>query len=194
MGLVGPTIGRQTNQPKMNWICQHWYIYGFLFVVTWICQLSWDPWADHWKTNQPSKDELMMLAMMWPVPITIGIICFECEVKWTYGMNRAEEIWQWHAIAHRPISVTTASAAFLQFDWKLLRQFPIMRGMRLLASVVTPRSYSISSGTGCISSILLKVAIFQLWEALFGPPSHMPVRAKSINIHIWCRIVRLLIL
>ena len=91
-------------------------------------------------------------------------------------------------------SVTTASAAFLQFDWKLLRQFPIMRGMRLLASVVTPRSYSILSGTGCISSILLKVASFQLWKALFGPPSHMPVRAKSTNIHIWCRIVRLLIL
>ena len=24
-------------------------------------QLSWDPWADHWKTNQPSKDELAKL-------------------------------------------------------------------------------------------------------------------------------------
>ena len=113
-------------------------------------------------------------------------------------MKRTEEIWQWHAIAHGPISVTTASAAFLQFDWKLLRQFPIMRCMWLLASVVTfqsysilsgrvaflqfswklpcqfpitvecltqaasvaiSQSYSISSGTGCISSILLKVAM-----------------------------------
>ena len=160
------------------------------------------------------------------------------HLRWTWSnhmidMERTEEIWQWHAIAHGPISVTTASAAFLQFDWKLLRQFPIMRCMWLLASVVTFQSYSILSGTGCISSILLKVAMtvsdygkmldtssfccnfsilfnfkwqglhffysleschgsFQLWEALFGPPSHMPERTKLTNIHIWCGIVRLL--
>ena len=125
------------------------------------------------------------------------------HLRWTWSnhmidMERTEEIWQWHAIAHGPISVTTASAAFLQFDWKLLRQFPIMRCMWLLASVVTfqsysilsgrvaflqfswklpcqfpitvecltqaasvaiSQSYSILSGKGCISSILLKVAM-----------------------------------
>ena len=62
-------------------------VHGFLFVVTWICQLSWDPWADHWKTNQPSKDELMMLAMMWPAPITKEIIYVDCEVNIWYEEN-----------------------------------------------------------------------------------------------------------
>ena len=50
-------------------------------------QLSWDPWADHWKTNQPSKDELMVLAMMWPAPIIKGIIYVEREVNIWYEEN-----------------------------------------------------------------------------------------------------------
>ena len=149
---------RKTNQPTKDELDLSKLIFGFLYVVTWICQLLWDPCGRPLE-DKPTKQRWIDGA---------GYDVTSANNK----RNHLRRTWSKHMIwrelrrydngmhiAHRPISVTTASAAFLQFDWKLLRQFPIMKGKGLFASVVTPQSYSILSGMGCISSILLKVAM-----------------------------------
>ena len=194
---MGRADHRKTNQPTKDELDLSKLIYGFLYVVRWICQLSWNPWSRPLE-DKPTKQRWIDGA---------GYDVTSANNK----RNHLRRTWSKHMIwrelrrydngmhiAHRPISVTTASAAFLQFDWKLLRQFPIMRCMWLLASVVTfqsysilsgrvaflqfswklpcqfpitvecltqaasvaiSQSYSILSGKGCISSILLKVAM-----------------------------------
>ena len=36
-------------------------------------QLSWDPWANHWKTNQPTKDVLDLSTL---IHIWISLCCY----------------------------------------------------------------------------------------------------------------------
>ena len=226
----GPTIGRQTNQPKMNWICQNWYM-DFSMLLDEFANYRGTPGADHWKTNQPSKDELMVLAMMWPAPIIKGIIYVEREVNIWYEENWGDMTM---ACNRTRANLCDNCICCISSIWLKVATAVSNHEMHVTFSFCCDFSILFNfKWQGCISSILLKVAMpvsdygkmldtssfccnfsilfnfkwqglhffysleschgsFQLWEALFGPPSHMPERTKLTNIHIWCGIVRLL--
>ena len=121
------------------------------------------------------------------------------HLRWTWSnhmidMERTEEIWQWHAHCTQAnlcdnciccISSIWLKVATAVSNHEMHVTFSFCCDFSILFNFKWQGLHFFYSLESCHGS-------FQLWEALFGPPSHMPERTKLTNIHIWCGIVRLL--